>query len=99
MLAIHRHALSTRHIILLLGRFCVALFAVKNVQFVGSFSVASNRTFFLGSIWYWCADQVIVQRTLAAKNISHAKVGYLSLSFSYFLYFSLSTGIVARIRL
>lgn len=22
---------------------------------------------------YWCADQVIVQRVLAAKNIAHAK--------------------------
>nr|XP_006811722.1 PREDICTED: sodium/myo-inositol cotransporter-like [Saccoglossus kowalevskii] len=37
--------------------------------------------FFLGqttaSIWYWCADQVIVQRTLAAKNMSHAKGGTL----------------------
>ncbi|XP_041377862.1 sodium/glucose cotransporter 4-like [Gigantopelta aegis] len=26
-----------------------------------------------GSIWYWCADQVIVQRALAAKSISHAQ--------------------------
>uniref|UniRef100_A0A8C9RNI2 Sodium/myo-inositol cotransporter n=1 Tax=Scleropages formosus TaxID=113540 RepID=A0A8C9RNI2_SCLFO len=25
------------------------------------------------SIWYWCADQVIVQKVLAAKNIAHAK--------------------------
>lgn len=25
------------------------------------------------SIWYWCADQVIVQRVLAARNIAHAK--------------------------
>lgn len=25
------------------------------------------------SIWYWCADQVIVQRVLAAKNIAHVK--------------------------
>nr|XP_033803381.1 sodium/myo-inositol cotransporter [Geotrypetes seraphini] len=25
------------------------------------------------SVWYWCADQVIVQRVLAAKNIVHAK--------------------------
>ncbi|XP_037331695.2 sodium/myo-inositol cotransporter-like [Pungitius pungitius] len=25
------------------------------------------------SIWYWCTDQVIVQRVLAAKNIAHAK--------------------------
>nr|XP_057906785.1 sodium/myo-inositol cotransporter-like [Doryrhamphus excisus] len=25
------------------------------------------------SIWYWCTDQVIMQRILAAKNIVHAK--------------------------
>eukprot|EP00096_Caligus_rogercresseyi_P015088 TRINITY_DN7542_c0_g1_i1.p1 TRINITY_DN7542_c0_g1~~TRINITY_DN7542_c0_g1_i1.p1 ORF type:complete len:648 (-),score=58.65 TRINITY_DN7542_c0_g1_i1:160-2103(-) len=31
----------------------------------------------ISSIWYWCADQVIVQRTLSAKNISHAKAGCL----------------------
>ncbi|XP_061925070.1 sodium/myo-inositol cotransporter [Entelurus aequoreus] len=29
------------------------------------------------SIWYWCADQVIVQRVLAAKNIVHAKCSTL----------------------
>lgn len=29
----------------------------------------------LGCLWYWCCDQVIVQRTLAAKNLSHAKGG------------------------
>ncbi|XP_068823619.1 sodium/myo-inositol cotransporter 2 isoform X5 [Capricornis sumatraensis] len=29
------------------------------------------------SLWYWCTDQVIVQRTLAAKNLSHAKGGSL----------------------
>ena len=27
------------------------------------------------SVWYWCADQVIVQRTLASKNLTHAKAG------------------------
>ncbi len=26
-------------------------------------------------IWYWCTDQFIVQRVLAAKNISHARRG------------------------
>ncbi|CAF4359402.1 unnamed protein product, partial [Rotaria sordida] len=31
----------------------------------------------IGSIWYWGCDQVIVQRTLAAKNISHARAGCL----------------------
>merc|ERR1719446_768906 len=32
---------------------------------------------FISSIWYWCADQVIVQRTLSAKNVSHGKAGCL----------------------
>ncbi|XP_063861449.1 sodium/mannose cotransporter SLC5A10-like isoform X1 [Scylla paramamosain] len=27
------------------------------------------------SIWYWCADQVMIQRVLAAKSLSHAKGG------------------------
>ncbi|KAK3587617.1 hypothetical protein CHS0354_032825 [Potamilus streckersoni] len=31
----------------------------------------------VGCLWYWCCDQVIVQRTLAAKNLSHAKAGSL----------------------
>lgn len=34
---------------------------------------------FLGApilgIWYWCTDQVIVQRTLSARNIPHARAG------------------------
>ncbi|KAK7021877.1 Sodium/myo-inositol cotransporter, partial [Halocaridina rubra] len=25
------------------------------------------------SIWYWCADQMMIQRTLAAKSLSHAQ--------------------------
>ncbi|WAR03091.1 SC5A9-like protein [Mya arenaria] len=29
----------------------------------------------IGCLWYWCCDQVIVQRTLAAKNLTHAKGG------------------------
>jgi len=28
-------------------------------------------------IWYWCTDQHIVQRVLAAKNIKEARTGYL----------------------
>jgi SSS family solute:Na+ symporter len=28
-------------------------------------------------IWYWCADQTIVQRVLGAKNENHARVGPL----------------------
>lgn len=27
----------------------------------------------LVSVWYWCADQLIVQRALAAKDLSHAQ--------------------------
>ncbi len=27
------------------------------------------------AIWYWCTDQVIVQRVLSAKNIQHARSG------------------------
>uniref|UniRef100_A0A671YEC7 Sodium/myo-inositol cotransporter 2 n=1 Tax=Sparus aurata TaxID=8175 RepID=A0A671YEC7_SPAAU len=29
------------------------------------------------SMWYWCSDQVIVQRSLSAKTLSHAKGGSL----------------------
>ncbi|THD19989.1 Sodium/glucose cotransporter [Fasciola hepatica] len=31
----------------------------------------------ISNIWYWCTDQVIVQRTLSAKNLTHAKGGCL----------------------
>jgi SSS family transporter len=37
--------------------------------------------FFLGhtpnTIWYWCSDQMMVQRVLAAQSISHARGGTL----------------------
>ncbi|TRY79758.1 hypothetical protein TCAL_10793 [Tigriopus californicus] len=29
----------------------------------------------INSIWYWCSDQVIVQRSLASKDMIHAKAG------------------------
>ena len=29
----------------------------------------------ISAVWYWCSDQVIVQRALAAKNLTHAKAG------------------------
>lgn len=32
-------------------------------------------------IWYWCTDQVIVQRVLSAKNESHAKAGTIFAGF------------------
>ncbi|XP_014671306.1 PREDICTED: sodium/myo-inositol cotransporter-like [Priapulus caudatus] len=33
------------------------------------------------SIWYWCTDQMMVQRTLAAKNLSHAQGGVVLAGF------------------
>jgi SSS family solute:Na+ symporter len=33
--------------------------------------------YFVIGIWYWCCDQTIVQRVLAAKNESHARLGPL----------------------
>ena len=32
-------------------------------------------------IWYWCTDQFIVQRVLAAKNLSHARKGTIFAGF------------------
>lgn len=29
----------------------------------------------ISGIWYWCTDQVIVQRTLSSRNMIHAKAG------------------------
>ncbi|XP_042293295.1 sodium/glucose cotransporter 5 [Sceloporus undulatus] len=31
--------------------------------------------------WYWCTDQVIVQRSLSARNLSHAKGGSILASY------------------
>ncbi|GAA4319572.1 sodium:solute symporter [Compostibacter hankyongensis] len=36
---------------------------------------------FVVGIWYWCTDQSIVQRVLAAKNIDHAKTGTIMAGF------------------
>lgn len=30
---------------------------------------------FLLGVWYWCSDQVIVQRTLGGKNLTHSRGG------------------------
>lgn len=35
----------------------------------------------VSSLWYWCSDQVIVQRALSAKNLSHGKLGCVLCSF------------------
>ena len=29
----------------------------------------------LSACWYWCLDQEMAQRVLAARNIKHAKLG------------------------
>ena len=35
----------------------------------------------ISSIWYWCSDQVIVQRALAAKSMVYAKGGCVFASY------------------
>ncbi|KAJ0005611.1 hypothetical protein NQD34_015505 [Periophthalmus magnuspinnatus] len=51
------------------------------------------------SIWYWCADQVIVQRVLAAKNIAHAKGATLMAGFLKILpmFLIVIPGMISRI--
>ncbi|KAM4795083.1 sodium/myo-inositol cotransporter [Rhinophrynus dorsalis] len=51
------------------------------------------------SVWYWCADQVIVQRVLAAKNISHAKGATLMAGFLKILpmFIIVIPGMISRI--
>lgn len=51
------------------------------------------------AIWYWCTDQVIVQRCLSAKNLSHVKAGcilcgYLKLLPMFLMVFP---GMISRI--
>ncbi|XP_022109012.1 sodium/glucose cotransporter 4-like isoform X2 [Acanthaster planci] len=54
--------------------------------------------FFMGT-WYFCADQLIVQRALAAKHVTHAKAG--SVLASYFklcmIFMIVMPGMIARI--
>lgn len=51
------------------------------------------------SVWYWCADQVIVQRVLAAKNICHAKGSTLMAGFLKLLpmFIIVIPGMISRI--
>ncbi|XP_022621320.1 sodium/myo-inositol cotransporter-like [Seriola dumerili] len=51
------------------------------------------------SIWYWCTDQVIVQRVLAAKNIAHAKGSTLMAGFLKILpmFIIVIPGMISRI--
>uniref|UniRef100_A0A3B5M0T1 Sodium/myo-inositol cotransporter 2 n=1 Tax=Xiphophorus couchianus TaxID=32473 RepID=A0A3B5M0T1_9TELE len=51
------------------------------------------------SMWYWCSDQVIVQRSLAAKTLTHAKGGSLLAAYLKFLPFFaiMLPGLISRI--
>lgn len=51
------------------------------------------------SMWYWCTDQVIVQRSLAAKNLIHAKGGSLLAAYLKVLPFFMMVlpGMISRI--
>ncbi|XP_004622952.1 sodium/myo-inositol cotransporter 2 [Octodon degus] len=51
------------------------------------------------SLWYWCTDQVIVQRSLAAKNLSHAKGGSLVAAYMKVLplFLMVFPGMVSRV--
>ncbi|XP_076800520.1 sodium/glucose cotransporter 1-like [Clavelina lepadiformis] len=53
----------------------------------------------VNSIWYWCTDQVIVQRTLAAKNLSHAKGGCVMAGLLKVLpmYMMVMVGMISRV--
>jgi solute:Na+ symporter, SSS family len=49
-------------------------------------------------IWYWCTDQVIVQRVLSAKDIAHAKAGTVVAGFLKILpvFMLIVPGMIAR---
>ncbi|XP_037093501.1 sodium/myo-inositol cotransporter 2-like [Pollicipes pollicipes] len=53
----------------------------------------------ISAIWYWCSDQVIVQRTLASKNMIHAKGGVVLAAVLKFLplYLLVFPGMAARV--
>ncbi|VUZ53910.1 unnamed protein product [Hymenolepis diminuta] len=53
----------------------------------------------VNSSWYWCTDQVIVQRCLAAKNMIHAKAGIVLAMFikMFPLWIMIIPGMAARV--
>ncbi|KAI0208915.1 Sodium/glucose cotransporter 4 [Lamellibrachia satsuma] len=53
----------------------------------------------ISAVWYWCSDQVIVQRALAAKNLSHAKAGCILAGYLKFLpmWLMVVPGMISRI--
>ena len=81
---------SVQTVILLLGAICITGIAYGEV---GGWSglaasvepVLPGYSVFLGypviGLWYWCADQTIVQRVLAAKDENHARMGALFAGF------------------
>ncbi|MFN0086422.1 MAG: sodium:solute symporter [Blastocatellia bacterium] len=50
-------------------------------------------------IWYWCTDQVIVQRTLSAKDLDHARGGTVLAGFLKILpvFMLVIPGMIARV--
>ncbi|XP_052790809.1 sodium/glucose cotransporter 4-like [Mya arenaria] len=53
----------------------------------------------INSIWYWCSDQVIVQRALAGKTYDHAKAGTILCAYIKILplFMLVLPGMIARI--
>ncbi|XP_064103538.1 sodium/mannose cotransporter SLC5A10-like isoform X2 [Macrobrachium nipponense] len=51
------------------------------------------------SIWYWCTDQMIVQRALAAKSLSHAQGGTLFAGYTKLLplFIIVLPGMISRV--
>uniref|UniRef100_G3VD05 Sodium/glucose cotransporter 2 n=1 Tax=Sarcophilus harrisii TaxID=9305 RepID=G3VD05_SARHA len=53
----------------------------------------------LVSVWYWCTDQVIVQRCLSGKNLSHVKAGCILCGYLKLLplFLMVMPGMISRI--
>uniref|UniRef100_A0A8C4VUG9 Sodium/glucose cotransporter 1 n=1 Tax=Gopherus evgoodei TaxID=1825980 RepID=A0A8C4VUG9_9SAUR len=51
------------------------------------------------ALWYWCTDQVIVQRCLSAKNMSHVKAGCIMCGYMKLLpmFLIVMPGMISRI--
>ncbi|NXK35526.1 SC5AA protein, partial [Piprites chloris] len=49
--------------------------------------------------WYWCTDQVIVQRSLSARSLSHAKAGSILASYLKMLplFIIIMPGMISRV--
>jgi SSS family solute:Na+ symporter len=82
---------SIQTVVLLTGAFIISYAAFHKMGKLsmmrphGDPSGMAWYTVFLGypvlGIWYWCADQTIVQRVLGAKDENHARVGPLFCGF------------------